>query len=318
MKLVKLLYIKYFISFSICLTSSLVIFFIFSLLGNLNEDYLFNTIINLSLLNSFQILVYVPTFIFLISVILFIIFLKSKNEIIIIKSYMNTKKLLIFFLPLVLFFAVFEINKKDIAVFFEDNKTKLIKKNNEPVTKILFINENNSKTFKVFNNLIKGSTETTEYREYTIFNNKIQEAQFSNNLVVFNSTLIAKNYTRYKRNFIEEFKIEKAIDVNFNDLINQNLIFKDISRKSNLTISIKTINLLIFFILLFYYIFLIFFDKRYVSIKENLSSPILIGIILLIYSFFIFNNSLSFFKQEFELLASMVISMVILRLVLNE
>ena len=48
--------------------------FIFSLLGNLNEDYFFNTIIKLSLLNSFQILMYIPSFIFLISVVLLTIF----------------------------------------------------------------------------------------------------------------------------------------------------------------------------------------------------------------------------------------------------
>ena len=39
MKIIKLLYLKYSLSFSICLISSFVIFFIFSLLGNLNEDY---------------------------------------------------------------------------------------------------------------------------------------------------------------------------------------------------------------------------------------------------------------------------------------
>ena len=107
MKIIKLLYLKYILSFSICLISSYVIFFIFSLLGNLNEDYLFNIIVNLSLLNSLQILMYVPSFIFLISVILLTIFLKSKNEIIIIKSYMNLKKMMIFFLPIVFFFHDF-------------------------------------------------------------------------------------------------------------------------------------------------------------------------------------------------------------------
>ena len=84
-----------------------VIFFIFSLLGNLNEDYLFNVIIKISFYNSLQILTYVPAFIFLLSVILFIIFLRSKNEMIIIKSYLNIKKLIIIFFTNSYFFLQF-------------------------------------------------------------------------------------------------------------------------------------------------------------------------------------------------------------------
>ena len=122
MKIIKLLYFKYALSFSICLTSSLVIFFIFSLIGNLNEDYYFSTIINISLINSFQIMLYVPSFIFLLSIILLSVFLKSKNEIIIIKSFMSTKKLMTFFLPIVIIFALLEINKKEIAQILEDSK----------------------------------------------------------------------------------------------------------------------------------------------------------------------------------------------------
>ena len=109
MKIIKLLYTKYILSLLICLISSFVIFFIFSLLGNLNEDYLFNIIIKIKFLNSLQILTYVPAFIFLLSVILFTIFLRSKNEIIIIKSYMNIKKLMLFFLPIVIIFYNFRI-----------------------------------------------------------------------------------------------------------------------------------------------------------------------------------------------------------------
>ena len=69
MKIIKLLYTKYTLSFSICLISSFVVFFIFSLISNLNEDYIFSIILNTSILNSIQILTYVPAFIFLISLI---------------------------------------------------------------------------------------------------------------------------------------------------------------------------------------------------------------------------------------------------------
>ena len=62
-------------------------------------------IIKIKFLNSLQILTYVPSFIFLLSVILFTIFLRSKNEMIIIKSYMNIKKInAIFFYQLIFFY----------------------------------------------------------------------------------------------------------------------------------------------------------------------------------------------------------------------
>ncbi len=318
MRIIKLLYLKYSLSFSICLFSSLIIFFIFSLLGNLNEDYLFNTIINLSLLNSIQILTYVPAFIFLISVVLFTIFLRSKNEMIIIKSYVNFKKLMLFFLPIVLIFTFFEINKKKFSIFIENSKSNLVEQNNKYSQKILINNENNSKTFIVLKNISNNNFDNAEYRSYKIVNKKISLAEFSDNLLISNNTLIAKNYTQYKENLIEDHDVYMNIDVDIPNLNRHNSIVKNISEGANFVINIKLINLLIFFILFFNYIFLIFSGKKYINNKESLTHPIIICLIFLIYSFFIFNNSLSIYKQEFEILASVIISMFVLKESLNE
>ena len=318
MKIIKLLYLKYALSFSICLISCYVIFFIFSLLGNLNEDYFFNKIINLSLLNSIQILTYVPSFIFLITTILFTIFLRSKNEIIIIKSYINIKKFMIFFLPIVIIFATIEINKKKMAVFLEDSKINLLKHSDKEITKILINVENKTKTYTVFNNLDLKNIINTEYREYKILDGKIYLAQFSNNLNILNNTLIAKNYTEYKNNLIEDYITKKIININLVDLVQQSSFVKDISLRNTFEINTKLINLIIFFMLLFSYIFLIFSNKQYVNTKETLLFPILICLVLLLYSFFIFNNSLSIYNQEFEILGSIVVSLLVLRQALYE
>ncbi len=318
MKIIKLLYLKYVLSFSICLISCYVIFFIFSLLGNLNEDYFFNKIINLSLLNSIQILTYVPSFIFLITTILFTIFLRSKNEIIIIKSYINIKKFMIFFLPIVIIFATIEINKKKMALFLEDSKINLLKHSDKEITKILINVDNKTKTYTVFNNLDLKNIINTEYREYKIFDGKLYLAQFSNNLNILNNTLIAKNYTEYKNNLIEDYNTKKIININLVDLVQQSSFVKDISLRNTFEINTKLINLIIFFILLFSYIFLIFSNKQYVNTKETLLFPILICLVLLLYSFFIFNNSLSIYNQEFEILGTIVVSLIVLRQALYE
>ena len=164
MKIIKLLYIKYIASLLICLSSSFIVFFIFSLISNLSEDYLFRIILILSGLNSLQILTYVPAFIFLISLILISVFLRSKNEVIIIKSYLGIHKLMVFVLPIVLLFSVFESNKKRISIYLDDSKSNLIESKESTKTKILIKETNNKKTITIIENL-----DLTDIRKLTYF-----------------------------------------------------------------------------------------------------------------------------------------------------
>ena len=82
---------KFIKSFCICAGISLSVFFIFSLIGNLGEKFSFNSILYLSVLNSVQIFSYIPSQLFIMSLCLFIIHLKSKNELIVIKEYIELK-----------------------------------------------------------------------------------------------------------------------------------------------------------------------------------------------------------------------------------
>ena len=43
---------------------------------------------------------------------------------------------------------------------------------------------------------------------------KIDLAEFSNNLIVFNNTLIAENYTKYSNSSIKDFDTQKKININ--------------------------------------------------------------------------------------------------------
>ena len=318
MKIIKLLYFKYIVSLSICFALSSIIFFIFSLLGNLDEEYFFNVIVKISFFNSLQILTYVPAFIFLISVILFIIFLRSKNEMIIVKSYMNIKLLAVFFLPIVIFFTILELNKKNLGLLFEDRKIDLINQETVINTKIIINKHNDLKSYIILKNINLNDTNKAEYRSFDIYKKKIQIAQFSDNLIFSNNTLTAKSYTQYKNNLIEDFENSKSLDFEANSFINQNFMVKDISKKNNFSIDIRLINNSIFFLLFFSYIILIFLNKNLVNNKYGLKKPVLICLIILLYSFLIFNNSLNFYKQEFELLASFVAALFFLKVYVNE
>ena len=318
MKIINLLYFKYIVSLSICLGLSSIIFFIFSLLGNLDEEYFFNVIVKISFFNSLQILTYVPAFIFLISVILFIIFLRSKNEMIIVKSYMNIKLLAVFFLPIVIFFTILELNKKNLGSLVEDIKENLINQGTLINTKIIINKSNDSKSYIILKNINPNDTNKAEYRSFDIYKKKIQIAQFSNNLIFSNNTLTAKSYTQYKNNLIENFQNSKSLGLEANSFIDQSFMVKDISKKDKLSFDIKLINNSVFFVLFFSYIFLIFLNKDLVSNKYSLKKPIFICLIILIYSFLVFNNSFNFYKQEFEFLASFVVGIFFLKVYVNE
>ena len=304
---------KYGLSFIICLFSSFTIFFIFSLLGNLNENYIFKTIISLSFLNSLQILTYVPAFIFLVTVILFVIFLKSNNEIIVIKSYMSIKNLSLFFIPIVLIFTFLEINKMKITTFIDSSKANLLKNQGKLSSKIIINEDSKLKSYTVLKNISSENLNNTEYRSYLIFDKKIQVAEFSNNLSKSDDTLIANNYTQYENNLIKSINVKKLIEINYQNLIKQTSIVKNISVKDNFIINLKLINIFIFFSLFFSYIFLYFLNRKFISTKESLINPTITCTFFLLYSFFIFNNSLSVYKQEYELLASLIIGILILK-----
>lgn len=318
MKIINLLYWKYIISLLLCLISCITIFFIFSLIGNLNEKYPFKIIINLSVLNSIQVLSYVPAFIYLLSIILFTIFLKSKNEIIIIKSYCNLKKLTFFILPIVIIFAIIEMNKRELSLLIEDTKLNLIKLNEQSDVKI-FINKNDLfKKYIIFKNININNMENAEYRTYFITDNKIKSAEFSNSLKLINNSFFTEKHTQYNNNFIKDINNKKIIDFDFLELIKRSSIVKNISNKNYLDFNLRLINFTFFFIIFFTYIFLYFFSSKFISTKQSLKIPIVVCLIILIYSFIIFNNSLSFYKQEFEILASIIVAMFYIKVYLNE
>ena len=132
------------------------------------------------------------------------------------------------------------------------------------------------------------------------------------------ATLILKNYTQYKDQSIKNNKTKKIVYLDINDLMLQRSLVKDISIKNNINLDIKVINSLIFFIFFLGYIFLNFFNSEDLGSKRTLKSPILVSLCAITYTFLIFNNSLSLYKQEFELLGSIIVIMLFFKSYLNE
>ena len=318
MKIINLLYRKYFLSLSICVICSLTIFFIFSLIGNLNENYNFLIVLKTSILNSIQILIFVPTFIYLLSIVLMSIFLRSKNEITIIKSYFSLRLLITFILPIVFIFTVFEVSKNELNLIIENYKINLISEDNHLNIRILKNKSNNSKNYIVLKNFEQNDAIISEYRSYSVSNDIIQTAEFSDKINKLKDSFLVKEHTKYKDDSIKDINIPKIININYQDLIQNRLMVKDISEKKYFNLSIKLFNNIIYFILFFICVFLYFFSSSYVNIKQSLKNPIFISLIALIYSFFVFNNSLTFYRQEFEVIASIIAGIFFIKVYLNE
>lgn len=318
MKIINYLYIKYLISFFICLIAGFSVFFIFSLLGNLNEDFSFNKITYISFLNSLQIISYVPSLLFLLSVILLTIFLKSKNEIVIIKSYLDIKKLLVFFLPIIIFFISCELLKSDISILIQDTKENLLISDKISSEKIIIKEYKDRKAYTVLNDLDLENLKKTKYRQYITSDKKILSAKFSSNLKLEENKLITDKYTEYKNNIIKENYNKSIIYFKLGELVKSNSIIKYLYKENKINFNIKVLNLLIFFIFFFYFILLSFLNKNSISPKQSLKSPIFFCLITLIYSFFIFNNSLMLYKHEFEIIGTLLVGILFLKKYLNE
>ena len=124
------------------------------------------------------------------------------------KSYLNIKRLMIF-LPVILIFTIFEINKKDFLSFLEDNKQYLIDQSNLSKNKIHINNFRDFKEITILQNFDVNDMSKANYRLYKISNQKLNLAIYSNNLFLLNNILFIDNYTQYKNNEIQEIKNTK-------------------------------------------------------------------------------------------------------------
>ena len=157
---------KFFRALMVCSGVSYSIFFIFSLIGNLGEKFSFISILYLSLLNSFQIFTYIPSHLFILSFCLFVFHLKSKNELLIVKEYLELKILFIIIFPILVIFTFIEIEKKTLATNIEKIKLDLISSKNLIGTKILVSTEGNKKTYTIFSGYDEDNKTINQYLNF--------------------------------------------------------------------------------------------------------------------------------------------------------
>ena len=318
MKLIIYLYSKYLMSFFISVSISFLIFYIFSLIGNLSEELTFNSVLYLSYLNSIQILTYIPSFIILLSLLLFVIFLRSRNEMLIIKEYLSTKVLIILFLPIVIIFSVFQNYKADTMNNINNLKENFLKTNKTFDTKIIITEKENSKIFTVLKNLDLNNSYIEELQRYYVTNGQITQGEFSNNLQIIDNEILAKEITQYKMNNIIKINEPNKILDNLDYFVTNQLVYHHGSHEIKSIKVLYTIGKLFYLILFFYCLILILFNKTIVDKKNNINKSLILCLLLLIYSLVINSLELDSFNTELSILSFSMISLIFIKYFYNE
>ena len=297
----------------ICGIVSYSVFFIFSLIGNLAENLSFKNILLLSSLNSLQIFTYIPSHLYILSISLFIISLKSKNELMIVKEYLQLKKLFIIVLPFLSVFIFIESNKNYASEGIEKIKSNLIHSKNSLNTKI-FINTNeDKKTYKVVRKDFDDSLIANQYLEYQIQNQSIQSGVFSNELFVIENDLFGSNSIIYRENEFINNNLEKKIFTNFSSFwTEKSKVIKKDELKTNKSILISVYS--VFFNILFYLCISMFFlSKKLVSRNIHLLKNFIIIISLFLYFLVFPKINLENFQLTFKLISIFIFSLIFLK-----
>tara|TARA_Y200000002_G_scaffold356796_1_gene338834 strand:- start:740 stop:1696 length:957 start_codon:yes stop_codon:yes gene_type:complete len=313
MRLVNYLYFKFLYALFISSTSCLLIFYIFSLISNLEEKMTFSSILYLSLLNSLQIITQIPSFISLLSLVLFVIFLKSKNELMVIKEYYSSVKIIMIFLPAVFILSIFELNKSTASNKMSDLKLSLIDKSTDTNTKVIINKNSNFKSYIVLKGLDFNNFKVSEFQKFEISGNQIIGGEFSNDLNFNNNNIVANKITRFKSDQIMSIDKAKIVLDNINKILGNNFIIYDENDDKIFKIKLRTVGKFIYYILFFLSIILILINKKIVDRKNNILISIFLCFLLLIYSTIIPSVNLVNYNTGLQILSIIFIAIVFLR-----
>lgn len=298
----------------ICISLSYSVFFVFSLIGNLGEKFSFKSIFYLSALNSFQIFTYIPSHLFILSFCLFIINLKSRNELTIIKEYISLKSLFLIMVPFLIVFLYIEIEKENLSSSIEKIKSDLININNFPDTKILLLHEGDRKKYIIFRGYDENNLTIDQYLRFETKNQIIYQGEISTKLNVHKSNLFSQESTTYKNNNFQHEVFNKNLYENFISFWSKNntTIIKSNSKGKNSKYEI--IHLIIFNILFYICISIFFFSKKFVDRGLNTIKIFLFVLLIFLYYLLIPKVILNNLQYSFQFISIMIFILIFFKI----
>ncbi|MDA8669161.1 hypothetical protein N9M26_05905, partial [Alphaproteobacteria bacterium] len=139
--------------------------------------------------------------------------LKSKNELIIIKEYIELKKLLLVIFPILTLFVFVEIKKDLFSTYIEKMKMDISNSKNFENTKIFISTDGYKSKYSIFSEINSKNESINEYLEFDVENQKIIRGEISKNLNLKNNNLFSNESIVYENNnFRYEFLNKKLFD----------------------------------------------------------------------------------------------------------
>jgi len=309
---------KFFNALFLCFGASYVIFFIFSLIGNLGEKLSFNLILYLSMLNSFQIFTYIPSHLFILSFFLFILILKAKNELIIIKEYINPRNLFFIIFPILALFIFIEINKDTYSRDIEKIKSNILNSNKIENSKIFISIDGSKKKYSIFYGFDEEGKTLRQYLSFDVKNQKILSGKISNNLFIQDNNLLSNESFIYENNNFKYEFLNKRLFDNFIDawLNSQNRIIKNTENYS--IINFNIIQSIVFHSLFYSCISMIFLSKKLVSRNVNLLMVFSLVLIIFLYYLLVPKIVLNNFQNPFQFISILFFVLIFFKIKQNE
>jgi len=305
---------KFIIEITICTVVTYLIFFIFSLIGNLSESFSFISILYISLLNALQIFTYIPSYIFILSICLFVLDLKSRNELIIVKEYTKLRGLFLVISPILILFVLLEYKKDYASLSIEKFKSNLINERNLNNIKLLIEYDDYKKKYSIFNKNIEKNDIVEQYLSYQIKNFKIESGEFSSNLILKENDLLSNETTLYNNNNFQVDTFEKKIFDDFSIFWSENpeTIIKKNSTTSNSNYRIIKSN--VFTTLFYFCVAMVFLSKKLIERNVNFLKIFLLVLFIFFYHLVIPKIMINNFDYYFQFISLIVFLLIFLKI----
>jgi len=305
----------------IILSSFMSIFFIISIVDNLNLKTNFFFIILLSILDSLSLIIIVPEIIFLFCSLCFCFLLKFSNELLILRHYVDKKIILLFFIFFIFFYFLVKVTKNQIDENISFAKYNLINQNADFFikNKVVVSEEINQKIIYELNNIDIHERNIGSIKIYKFvddkFVNSISSGEIDyndNKITIYNPTLITpKNITKINGIYTYDLNFLNKVFYSGNEII-----YEDNLRYENYTYNniIKILNFTILLIILS----MAFISKN--ILKSNLITFVytFLCIILVIYNFMINFISVQVFAYTFISLGFFINILIFIYFYLND
>ena len=312
---------KILVSNIIILSGFISLFFIISLVENLNLKTNFFFIILISLIDSLSLIIIVPEVIYLFCCICFCILLKNSNELLIIRHYLDKKLILFLFTLFIFFYFLTNLAKNQIDESIDLIKYNLINQNFESLIKekVVVSKKYNQKIIYEFSNIdlinknigsIKIHNFNEDNFENSLSSDKIEYDK--NKITLYNPTLITiKNINKINGKYTYEINFLNKLFYSSDEILYvDNYEFENYSYNSIVKISN--------FIILLIILSMIFISKKVLKNNIIIFVYTLFCLILVIYNFMINFINVQFFGITFISIGVFLNLMLLLYFYLND